>query len=103
VVWDTPYSTPDWRLPTGNLVGPGATLPDRGVVLHASPSLKALGTTVATTVGDGVTTKSGIVLGLAETQLAPPPHAHTIGAGTACSVAQRVNVPRGLKAAGCPP
>ena len=35
MVWDKPYSTPDWR-PKGGV--------DRGVVLHASPSIKALGT-----------------------------------------------------------
>ena len=41
MVWDKPYSTPDWR-PKGGV--------DRGVVLHASPSIKALGT-VPTEVG----------------------------------------------------
>ena len=38
MVWDKPYSTPDWRL------GKPDVAVDRGVVLHASPSIKALGT-----------------------------------------------------------
>ena len=58
MVWDAPYSTPDWRLPT---VFDG-TLPDRGVVLHASPSLKALGSTT-TIVDDGVTAGRSGALG----------------------------------------
>jgi hypothetical protein len=99
VVWDAPYSTPDWRLPTRL----GATLPDRGVVLHASPSLKALGTTVATIVDDGVTAGRSGALGWRK-RSSPRRHTRTRSTQAPRAVWRSVlDVPRGLKAAGCPP
>ena len=60
MVWDKPYSTPDWR-PKEDV--------DRGVVLHASPSIKALGT-VPTVVDVSGAVDQSAVLGW-ETQFDP--------------------------------